>query len=116
MVVDRGRPCDAKTALVDAHSVAALMMTTEAMIADSPSEDGGAGGMPDLASMMNNPAMMQAAQKMMQNPAMMEMAKNLMADPNALSNMMNMMGGGGQGGGPDMSQMAAMMNGMAGKR
>lgn len=33
---------------------------------------GGAGGMPDMASLMNNPQMMQQAQKMMQNPGMMQ--------------------------------------------
>jgi chaperonin GroEL len=35
-----------KTALVDAFSVSGLLMTTEAMIADSPDEDKGPGGMP----------------------------------------------------------------------
>ncbi|RKP31932.1 signal recognition particle 54 kDa protein [Metschnikowia bicuspidata] len=33
---------------------------------------GGAGGMTDMASLMNNPQMMQQAQKMMQNPGMMQ--------------------------------------------
>jgi len=35
-----------RTALVDAFSVSGLLMTTEAMIADSPDEDKGPGGMP----------------------------------------------------------------------
>ena len=45
----------------------------------------GGGGMPDLNSLMNNPAMMNMAQQMMQ-------------DPNMMSNMMNMLGGAGRGG------------------
>jgi chaperonin GroEL len=43
-----------RTALVDAHSVAALMMTTEAMIADLPKDEGeggGMGGMPGMGGM-----------------------------------------------------------------
>jgi len=44
---------------------------------------GGAGGQPDLSSLMNNPMMANMAQNMMQNPEMMQ-------------NMMNMMGGAGQ--------------------
>ena len=35
-----------RTALQDAASVAALLITTEAMIAEAPKKDGGAGGMP----------------------------------------------------------------------
>mmetsp|Transcript_23876 Transcript_23876/g.29265 ORF Transcript_23876/g.29265 Transcript_23876/m.29265 type:complete len:390 (+) Transcript_23876:261-1430(+) len=54
---------------------------------------GGAGGMPDIASMMNNPAMMNMAQSMMQNPAMMNMAQQMMQDPNMLSNLMGSLGG-----------------------
>ena len=41
-----------RTALEDAASVAGLLITTEAMIADKPSKDGGAaGGMPDMGGM-----------------------------------------------------------------
>ena len=42
-----------RTALQDAASVAGLLITTEAMIADKPSKDGGAsaGGMPDMGGM-----------------------------------------------------------------
>ncbi|MEP3346905.1 MAG: chaperonin GroEL [Litoreibacter sp.] len=42
-----------RTALQDAASVAALLITTEAMVADKPSKDGGApgGGMPDMGGM-----------------------------------------------------------------
>lgn len=41
-----------RTALQDAASVASLLITTEAMIADKPSKDGGAGGgMPDMGGM-----------------------------------------------------------------
>jgi len=42
-----------RTALEDAASVAGLLVTTEAMIADKPSKDGaGAGaGMPDMGGM-----------------------------------------------------------------
>ncbi len=41
-----------RTALEDAASIAGLLITTEAMIADKPSKDGGAGGgMPDMGGM-----------------------------------------------------------------
>ncbi|MDA8586140.1 chaperonin GroEL [Rhodobacteraceae bacterium] len=43
-----------RTALEDAASIAGLLITTEAMIADQPSKDGGApggGGMPDMGGM-----------------------------------------------------------------
>ncbi|OUS35040.1 chaperonin GroL [Rhodobacterales bacterium 56_14_T64] len=42
----------ARTALEDAASIAGLLITTEAMVADKPSKDGGAGGgMPDMGGM-----------------------------------------------------------------
>jgi chaperonin GroEL len=42
----------ARTALEDAASVAGLLITTEAMVADKPSKDGAAGGgMPDMGGM-----------------------------------------------------------------
>lgn len=71
---------------------------------------GGAGGMPDLSSMLSNPALMNMASKMMsnpgmasmlQNPALMDMAKgfmnnpaaaDMMRDPEALAKMMQGMG------------------------
>ncbi len=41
-----------RTALEDAASVAGLLITTEAMVADKPAKDGGAGaGMPDMGGM-----------------------------------------------------------------
>jgi chaperonin GroEL len=41
-----------RTALEDAASVAGLLITTEAMVADKPSKDGAAGGgMPDMGGM-----------------------------------------------------------------
>ncbi len=40
-----------RTALTDASSVAGLLITTEAMIADKPSENGAGGGMPDMGGM-----------------------------------------------------------------
>jgi len=41
-----------RTALQDASSVAGLLITTEAMVADKPSKDGGGGGgMPDMGGM-----------------------------------------------------------------
>ncbi len=41
-----------RTALEDAASIAGLLVTTEAMVADKPSKDGGAGGgMPDMGGM-----------------------------------------------------------------
>ncbi|HDZ78531.1 MAG TPA: molecular chaperone GroEL, partial [Gammaproteobacteria bacterium] len=41
-----------RTALQNAASIAGLMITTEAMVADKPSDDAGAGGgMPDMGGM-----------------------------------------------------------------
>ncbi|WP_306249969.1 chaperonin GroEL [Parvularcula sp. IMCC14364] len=40
-----------RTALQDAASVAGLLITTEAMIAEAPKKDGGAPGMPDMGGM-----------------------------------------------------------------
>jgi len=40
-----------RTALQAAASVAGMMLTTECMIADAPSDDSGAGGMPDMGGM-----------------------------------------------------------------
>ena len=41
-----------RTALQDASSVAGLLITTEAMVADKPSKDGGgAPAMPDMGGM-----------------------------------------------------------------
>jgi len=63
--------------------------------------DGGAGrggGMPDLASMMNNPAMMQMAQQMMANGGM----ERLMSNP-AIQNMVNRAQSGG--GMPSMAEL-----------
>jgi small glutamine-rich tetratricopeptide repeat-containing protein alpha len=72
---------------------------------------GGAGG-GGIASMLQNPAMMQAAQKMMQNPAMMAQAQAMMQNPAMMEQAMKMMGGGG-GGMPDLSALAGMMGGGA---
>ena len=49
---------------------------------------GGGGGMPNLAEMMNNPQIMQAAQEMMSNPAAMQ---NLFSNP-AVKQMAQQMG------------------------
>ncbi len=40
-----------RTALEDAASVASLLITTEAMIADKPEPKGAGGGMPDMGGM-----------------------------------------------------------------
>ena len=40
-----------RSALQNAASVSGLLITTEAMIADSPAKDGGSGGMPDMGGM-----------------------------------------------------------------
>ena len=37
-----------RAALQNAASIAALFLTTEAVVADAPEEDGGMGGMPDM--------------------------------------------------------------------
>lgn len=60
---------------------------------------GGAGGMPDMSSFMNNPQMMQQAQKMMQDPGMMQQAQQMMQNPSMMQKMMQQFGGmGGMGG------------------
>lgn len=85
---------------------------------------GGKGG-PNLQGMMNNPAVMKAAQdmmgngkmeSMMKNPQMMQMAQKLMQNPQMMQQAMSMLGGaGGAGGGmPDLSALAGMMGGDAG--
>jgi len=49
-VIDPAKVC--RTALEDAASIAGLLITTEAMVADKPSEGGAAGGgMPDMGGM-----------------------------------------------------------------
>ncbi|KAI9444974.1 putative stress-induced protein STI1 [Lactarius indigo] len=60
----------------------------------------GAGGMPDIASMMNNPAMMEMAQQMMANGGL----ERLMSNP-AVANMMGRMNSGG--GMPSMDELMA---------
>jgi chaperonin GroEL len=40
-----------RTALQDAASIAGLLITTEAMVADKPSKEGAGGGMPDMGGM-----------------------------------------------------------------
>ena len=40
-----------RTALQDAGSIAGLLITTEAMIADKPAPAGAGGGMPDMGGM-----------------------------------------------------------------
>lgn len=51
----------------------------------------GAGGMPDLGSMLNNPELMRMAQQMMNSGAL----NNMMKDPNMMNMMQSMMGGMG---------------------
>ncbi|KAJ3148269.1 hypothetical protein HDU89_004866 [Geranomyces variabilis] len=98
----------AEAKLEDAASPAAAQSNAPASRAP------GGGGMPDIASLMNNPNLMSMAANMMnnpaissmlQNPAFTQMAQSMMSDPNALSQLMsnpemaamaqNMMGGGG---------------------
>lgn len=50
----------------------------------------GAGGMPDLGAMLNNPELMKMAQQMMNSGAL----NNMMKDPNMMNMMKNMMAGG----------------------
>ncbi len=40
-----------RTALQDAASIAGLLITTEAMVADKPAKEGAGGGMPDMGGM-----------------------------------------------------------------
>ncbi|KAJ3150059.1 hypothetical protein HDU86_006783 [Geranomyces michiganensis] len=77
--------------------------------AAAPRAAGGAGGMPDIASLMNNPNLMSMAANMMnnpaissmlQNPAFTQMAQSMMSDPNALSQLMS---------NPEMAAMAQNM-------
>lgn len=64
---------------------------------------GGGGGMPDLASIMNNPAIANMAQSFMNSDA----GRNLMSNPR-VAEMASQYSGGG-GGMPDMSQISQMM-------
>jgi small glutamine-rich tetratricopeptide repeat-containing protein alpha len=64
---------------------------------------GGGGGMPDIASLMNNPAMMSMAQQMMANGGL----EGLMQNP-AVANMMNRVQSGG--GMPSMDEIMADPN------
>ncbi|KAH7915145.1 TPR-like protein [Hygrophoropsis aurantiaca] len=63
-----------------------------------PGMGGGAGGMPDIASLMNNPAMMQMAQQMMANGGL----ANLMSNPSVANMMERMQSGGGM---PSMEEI-----------
>lgn len=57
---------------------------------------GGGGGMPNMASLMNNPQMMQQAQQMMKlNPQMMQQAQQMMQNPGMMQRMMSQFGGMG---------------------
>ena len=67
---------------------------------------GGAGGMPDMSKIMQNPQMMAMAQEMMKNPQMMQQAMSMMQGMGG--------GGGGAGGMPDLSALAGMMGNMGG--
>ncbi|KAG2171271.1 hypothetical protein INT43_002893 [Umbelopsis isabellina] len=68
---------------------------------------GGVGGMPDLGSLLNNPAMMNMAQQMMQSGAF----NDLMQNPEMMANMAQQFMGGGNGGGlADMMRDPEMMN------
>ncbi|KAK6462710.1 signal recognition particle 54 kDa protein [Scheffersomyces coipomensis] len=59
---------------------------------------GGPGGMPDMASLMNNPGMMQQAQQMMRsNPQMMQQAQQMMQNPGMMQKLMSQFGGMGGG-------------------
>ncbi|BGP56584.1 hypothetical protein JCM8202_000230 [Rhodotorula sphaerocarpa] len=66
-----------------------------------PGFPGMGAGMPDLAGMMNNPAIMNMAQQMMQNGGLERMMQNPM--------IQQMMGGAGGGGG-GMPDLSALMN------
>jgi chaperonin GroEL len=58
-----------RTALEDAASIAGLLITTEAMVADKPAKDGAAagGGMPDMGGMGGMGGRMSAAQLLLKN-------------------------------------------------
>ncbi|PRP79978.1 glycoside hydrolase family 55 protein [Planoprotostelium fungivorum] len=96
---------------------ASLDAAQKKVIESAPATTGptGAGGMPDLSSMMNDPDMMNRmssmlggaggmesifsnpmfqnmAQQVMSNPQMMNMANSLMQNPDALNNMMSAFG------------------------
>ncbi|BAO42347.1 small glutamine-rich tetratricopeptide repeat-containing protein 2 [Kluyveromyces marxianus] len=84
---------------------------TDKSATEAPGAGAGPGGMPDLSSLLggglggglgallNNPQVMQAAEKMMQNPGLMQ---SMMQNP-ALKDMANQFSSGG--GMPDFSQM-----------
>ncbi|KAG2180707.1 hypothetical protein INT44_003714 [Umbelopsis vinacea] len=76
--------------------------------ASPPSSGGGGfpGGMPDLAGLLNNPAMMNMAQQMMQSGAL----NDLMQNPELMSNMAQQFMGGNGGGLSEMMQNPEMMD------
>ncbi|KAI8646437.1 hypothetical protein BD408DRAFT_410225 [Parasitella parasitica] len=61
---------------------------------------GGAGGMPDLSSLLGNPGLMRMAEQMMQSGAL----NNLMSNPN-ITRMAQQMMGGGNGETPNIEEM-----------
>ncbi|CAO3611230.1 unnamed protein product [Cunninghamella blakesleeana] len=65
----------------------------------------GAGGLPDIGSLLNNPALMNMAQQMMQSGALDQFMNN----PNMARMAQQMMGGGGGGGLADMLNNPEMM-------
>jgi small glutamine-rich tetratricopeptide repeat-containing protein alpha len=80
----------------------------------SASKSGGGGGaMPDLAGLMNNPALASmlggggGLEGMMSNPAFMSMAQQVMSNPALMQSMMGMLGGGGPGS-LDMNAMSGI--------
>lgn len=70
-----------------------FMQQAMSMLGGGGAGGAGAGG---LASMMNNPAMIQQAQQMMrQNPQMMQQAQQMMQNPGMMQKMMQQFGGMG---------------------
>jgi small glutamine-rich tetratricopeptide repeat-containing protein alpha len=88
-------------------------------VAASSAPSPGAGGMPDLASLagLMGGAGGGGLASMLQNPQMMQMAQQMMQNPQMMQQAMAMLGGagGGTGGGmPDMSALASMFGGAGG--
>jgi small glutamine-rich tetratricopeptide repeat-containing protein alpha len=81
-----------------------------------PTQAAPSGGMPDLgalASMMGGGGAGGGLASMLQNPQMMQMAQQMMQNPQMMQQAMSMLGGGagGAGGMPDLSALASMFGG-----
>ena len=71
------------------------------------------GGHPSMKNAMDKIGGSAGLASLMQDPAMMQMAQQMMKDPNMMQQALAMMQGGG-GGGPDLGALAGLMGGGGG--